>query len=124
IVRPVLQTASGAADVHVFGERRFSMRIWLDPDRLAAFRLTVQDVEEALRRSNLEVPAGRIESSQREFNVTAATDLQTVEEFRAVTLRNVNGIPVRLGDVARVVQGPQDERTAVRLNGNETVSLG
>ncbi len=124
IVRPVLQTASGAADVRVFGERRFSMRIWLDPDRLAAFRLTVQDVEEALRRSNLEVPAGRIESSQREFNVTAATDLQTVEEFRAVTIRNINGIPVRLGDVARVEVGPRDERTAVRLNGNETVSLG
>ena len=124
IVRPVLQTATGAADVRVFGERRFSMRIWLDPDRLAAFRLTVQDVEEALRRSNLEVPAGRIESSQREFNVTAATDLQTVEEFRAVTIRNINGIPVRLGDVARVEVGPRDERTAVRLNGNETVSLG
>lgn len=124
IVRPVLQTATGAADVRVFGERRFSMRIWLDPDRLAAFRLTVQDVEDALRRSNLEVPAGRIESSQREFNVTAATDLQTVEEFRQVTIRQVNGIPVRLGDVARVELGPRDERTAVRLNGNETVSLG
>ena len=50
------------------------MRIWLDPDRLAAYRLTVQDVEDALRRNNLEVPAGRIESGQREFNVTAATD--------------------------------------------------
>ena len=124
IVKPVLQTATGAADVRVFGERRYSMRLWLDPDRLAAYRLTVQDVEDALRRSNLEVPAGRIESQQREFNVTAATDLQTVEEFRAVTIRNVNGMPVRIGDVARVVQGPQDERTSVRLNGRETVSLG
>lgn len=124
IVKPVLQTATGAADVRVFGERRYSMRLWLDPDRLAAYRLTVQDVEDALRRSNLEVPAGRIESQQREFNVTAATDLQTVEEFRAITIRNVNGLPVRIGDVARVVQGPQDERTSVRLNGRETVSLG
>ena len=72
VVKPVLQTASGAADVRVYGERRFSMRIWLDPDRLAAYRLTVQDVEDALRRNNLEVPAGRIESGQREFNVTPA----------------------------------------------------
>ena len=71
LVKPVLQTAPGAADVTIFGERKFSMRIWLDPDRLAAYKLTVQDVEDALRRSNLEVPAGRIESTQREFNVTA-----------------------------------------------------
>lgn len=124
LVKPTLQTAEGAADVRVFGERKTSMRLWLDPDRLAAYRLTVQDVEEALRRSNLEVPAGRIESLQREFNVTAATDLQSVEQFNAVTIRSINGIPVRIGDVARVAVGPQDERTSVRLNGRDTVSLG
>lgn len=124
LVKPTLQTAEGAADVRVFGERKTSMRLWLDPDRLAAYRLTVQDVEEALRRSNLEVPAGRIESLQREFNVTAATDLQSVEQFNAVTIRTINGIPVRIGDVARVAVGPQDERTSVRLNGRDTVSLG
>ena len=124
IAKPVLQTATGAADVRIYGERRYSMRIWIDPDRLAAYRLTVQDVEDALRRSNLEVPAGRIESSQREFNVTAATDLQTPQQFREITLRNVNGLPVRLGDVARVEQGPQDERSSVRLNGRDSISLG
>ncbi|MCU0925293.1 MAG: efflux RND transporter permease subunit [Hydrogenophaga sp.] len=124
IAKPVLQTAPGAADVRVFGERKYSMRIWIDPDRLAAYRLTVQDVEEALRRSNLEVPAGRIESTQREFNVTAATDLQTPQQFREVTIRTVNGQSIRLGDVARVVRGPQDERSTVRLNGRDSVSLG
>ena len=124
VAKPVLQTATGAADVRIYGERKFSMRIWLDPDRLAAYRLTVQDVEDALRRSNLEVPAGRIESAQREFNVTAATDLQTPQQFREVTIRTVNGQPIRLGDVARVVQGPQDERSSVRLNGRDSVSLG
>jgi multidrug efflux pump len=124
IAKPVLQTAPGAADVRVYGERKYSMRIWLDPDRLAAYRLTVQDVEDALRRSNLEVPAGRIESSQREFNVTAATDLQTPQQFREVTVRTTNGQPIRLSDVARVVQGPQDERSSVRLNGKDSVSLG
>ena len=124
IAKPVLQTATGVADVRIYGERKYAMRLWLDPDRLAAYRLTVQDVEDALRRSNLEVPAGRIESLQREFNVTAATDLQTVEEFAAVTVRTVNGQPIRIGDVARVAQGPQDERTSVRLNGRDTVSMG
>ncbi len=124
IAKPLLQTAPGAADVRIFGERRYAMRVWIDPDRLAAYRLTVQDVEDALRRSNLEVPAGRIESSQREFNVTAATDLQTPEQFRAVALRTVNGQTIRLGDVARVLEGPQEERTSVRYNGRDAISLG
>ncbi|MDO9147234.1 MAG: efflux RND transporter permease subunit [Hydrogenophaga sp.] len=124
LAKPVLQTAPGAADVRVYGERKYAMRIWIDPDRLAAYRLTVQDVEDALRRSNLEVPAGRIESTLREFNVTAATDLQTPAQFRDVAIRNINGQTIRLGDVARVLQGPQDERTAVRLNGRDSISLG
>jgi len=124
LVKPILQTAPGAADVTVFGERKFSMRIWLDPDRLAAYRLTVQDVEDALRRSNLEVPAGRIESAQREFNVTAATDLRRPAEFRQVVIRNVNGMPVRIGDVARVETGPAEERSAVRLNGRDSIAVG
>jgi multidrug efflux pump len=124
LIKPRLQTAPGAADVRVWGERRYSMRIWLDPDRLAAYNLTVQDVEDALRRSNLEVPAGRIESSLREFNVTAATDVQTPEQFRAIGIRTVNGQTIRIGDVARVEQAPQDERTSVRYNGRDAISLG
>ncbi|MFM2074705.1 MAG: Efflux pump rane transporter BepE [Pseudomonadota bacterium] len=124
LVKPVLQTAPGAADVRVFGERRYAMRVWIDTDRLAAYRLTVQDVEEALRRSNLEVPAGRIESQQREFNITAATDMQTVTQFRELVIRNVAGVPVRLQDVARVQEGAQDERSSIRLNGRDSVAVG
>jgi multidrug efflux pump len=81
VVKPRLQTVPGVADVQIGGDREFAMRIWLDPDLLAAYRLTVQDVEDALRRQNLEVPAGRIESQQREFSVTARTDLNTVAQF-------------------------------------------
>jgi multidrug efflux pump len=124
LVKPVLQTAPGAAEVNIFGERKFAMRIWVDPDRLAAYKLTVQDLEDALRRANLEVPAGRIESTQREFNVTAATDLQRPQEFAQVVIRTVNGQSVRIGDVARVQQAPVDERSFVRLNGRDSVGLG
>ncbi|MFM2036312.1 MAG: hypothetical protein RL459_1577, partial [Pseudomonadota bacterium] len=124
LVKPVLQTAPGAADVTVFGERKFAMRIWVDPDKLAAYKLTIQDLEDALRRSNLEVPAGRIESRLREFNVTAATDLQRPQEFSQVVIRTVNGLSVRIGDVARVQQGPAEERSSVRLNGRDSVGLG
>ncbi len=124
IAKPMLQTAPGAADVRIFGERRYSMRIWIDPDKLASYRLTTQDVEDALRRSNVEVPAGRIESRQREFNVTAATDLQRPAEFAQVVIRTVNGQPVRIGDVAQVRQGPAAERNSTRLNGKDAITLG
>ncbi|MFZ5512755.1 MAG: efflux RND transporter permease subunit [Pseudomonadota bacterium] len=124
IVKPRLQTLPGAADVRVFGERKFAMRIWLDPDRLAAYGLTTQDVEEALRRQNVEVPAGRIESREREFSVVSRTDLNTPEEFADVVVRHVKGYPVRIADVGRVEIGAAQERSAVRFNGKNAVSLG
>jgi multidrug efflux pump len=124
IVKPRLQTVPGVADVQVYGDRKFAMRIWLDPDRLAAYRLTVQDVEEALRKQNLEVPAGRIESQQREFNVTARTDLNTEAQFNEVALKQVSGYTVRLKDVARVEQAAASERSSVRLNGVPSISTG
>jgi len=124
IVKPRLQTLTGVADVRVFGERRFAMRIFLDRDRLAALRLTPADVEDALRRQNVEIPAGRIESRQREFNVVSQTDLRTPEEFGAVVVRTVNGLPVRIRDVADVFVAPQAERAIVRFNGQPSVSLG
>jgi multidrug efflux pump len=124
IVKPRLQTIPGVADVPIFGERKYAMRIWLDPDKLAAYRLTTQDVEDALRRQNLEVPAGRIESQQREFNVTARTDLNTERQFGEVSLKVVNGFTVRLKDAARIEQAAASERQSVRLNGTPAISAG
>ena len=124
VVKPRLQNIPGVADVQIGGDRRYSMRIWLDADKLAAYRLTVQDVEDALRRQNLEVPAGRIESRQREFSVTARTDLNTVAQFNEIALRTAGGYTVRLKDVARVEEAAASERSRVRLNGVPSVSTG
>ncbi len=124
VVKPRLQTVPGVADVQIGGDRRYAMRIWVDPDQLAAYRLTVQDVEDALRRQNLEVPAGRIESSQREFSVTSRTDLNSVAQFEQIALRTVNGYTVRLRDVARVEEAAASERSRVRLNGVPSISTG
>ena len=124
IVKPRLQTVTGAADVRIFGERKYAMRIWLDPDKLAAYKLTTQDAEDAIRRSNLEVPAGRIESSLREFSVTSQTDLVRPQQFSDIIIKNVNGFPVRIRDVGRVQEGPQDERSATRLNGRTAITVG
>jgi len=124
VVKPRLQTVPGVADVQINGDRKFSMRIWVDPDKLAAFRLTVQDVEDALRKQNLEVPAGRIESQQREFSVTAQTDLVSPAQFGEIALKNASGYVVRLRDVARIEQAAASERSSVRLNGVPAVSMG
>jgi multidrug efflux pump len=124
IVKPRLQTLPGAADVRVFGERKFAMRIWLEPERLAAYGLTTADVEDALRRQNVEVPAGRIESREREFSVVSRTDLNKPEEFAGIVVRQVKGYPVRIADLGRVEIGAADERTAVRFNGKNAVALG
>jgi multidrug efflux pump len=123
-IKPRLQTLPGAADVRVFGERKYSMRIWLDSDRLAAFKLTPAEVEDALRKQNLELPAGRIESSQREFTVVSQTDLQKVAEFEQIIVKVSNNYSVRLRDVGTVKVAPLNERTVVRYNGNNAVSLG
>lgn len=124
IVKPRLQTVTGVADVRIFGERKYAMRVWLDPDKLAGYRLTTQDIEDAVRRSNLEVPAGRIESQQREFSVTSQTDLVRPAQFADIVIRNVNGFPVRIRDVATVQEAAADERSNVRLNGRQAISAG
>ena len=124
IVRDRLQTVNGVASVEIFGERRYAMRIWLDPVRLAAFNLTTQDVENALQGQNLEVPSGRIESNDREFTVLAETDLRTPEGFGDIVLRDIDGYLVRLSDVARIELGPEDERVVTRYKGETAVALG
>ncbi|RYX90413.1 MAG: efflux RND transporter permease subunit [Comamonadaceae bacterium] len=124
IVKPRLQTVTGVADVRIYGERKYAMRVWLDPDKLAAYRLTTQDVEDAIARSNLEVPAGRIESQQREFSVTSQTDLVRPGQFGDIVVKSVNGFPVKVRDVARVQEGAADERSAARLNAKSAISAG
>ncbi len=119
-----LQTLPGVARVIIGGERRYAMRLWLDRDRLAAYGLTPQDVEDALRRQNVEIPSGRIESRLREFSVLTVSDLQTPEQFNNLIIRETNNYPIRMGDVGRAEIGAQDDRNAVRVNGRPAVGMG
>ncbi|MCC7015744.1 MAG: efflux RND transporter permease subunit, partial [Rhodospirillales bacterium] len=123
-VKDQLQTLPGVAEVRIFGERRYAMRIWLDPERLAAFSVTPQDVEAALRRQNVEVPSGRIESVAREFTVLSETDLRTPAQFDDLIIRRDRGYFVRLRDVGHAELGALDERRVARYRGNLTIALG
>ena len=123
IVKPRLQTVTGVADVRIYGERKYAMRVWLEPERLAAYKLAPSDVEDAIRRSNLELPAGRIESQTREFGVTSQTDLTRPNQFGDIVIRNVAGYPVKLRDVAQVRDGFNPQTNIVRQDGKHSVLL-
>jgi multidrug efflux pump len=124
VVKPRLQVLPGAADVRINGERKYAMRIWIDRDRLAAYGLTPADVESAIGQQNVELPAGRVESQQREFTVTARTDLNQPQEFGAIIVKQVRGYPVRLRDVGRVEVEAASVRSSVRFNGESAVAIG
>ncbi len=123
-IKPRMSVLPGAADVRVFGERQITMRVEINRARLAGYRLTVQDIEDAIRRQNAEIPAGRIESMAREFTVVAETDLQSPEQFGNVVVANADGYPLRMKDVASVVIAPADERVVSRFNGKPAINIG
>jgi multidrug efflux pump len=124
LVKSRLQTLPGVGQARIFGERRFSMRVWLSASELAARGLTVQDVQQAIRSRNVEVPAGRIESERREFTVRSLGELKTPQEFTDLVVSNDSGVLVKLGDLGHVELGPEDERSALRFNGTPSVAIG
>ncbi len=115
----------GVARVRVGGRQTFAMRVWLDRQALAARGLTVDEVEEALRAENLELPAGGVESRQRQFSVRTERAFVSAEDFARLTLaRGEDGYLVRLGDVARVELGTDEDRISFRGNGLPMVGIG
>ncbi|HEX9207751.1 MAG TPA: efflux RND transporter permease subunit, partial [Steroidobacteraceae bacterium] len=115
----------GVARVRMSGARRYAMRVWIDREALAARQLTVSDVEAALRRENVQLPAGRLESSQRELTLRTETGLNTEAQFRDLAIgRGADGYLVRLGEVADVRLSAENERTISRTNGVPGITLG
>lgn len=122
-----LSVLNGVASVTVGGGFRRALRIWLNTNALAARGLTVQDVENALRSQNVELPAGYVQSQERDYQVRVARAFQTPEDFARMPLRGAGvagDVVVRLGDVARVEIAPEETRRIFRGNGNQQVGLG
>ncbi len=124
VLKERIQRLPGVGSVIIGGERRYAMRVWLDPLRMAAHGLTAQDIESALRRENAEIPAGRVEGREREFAVRTRGELTTPEEFGAIIVSRTQNDIVRLRDIAEVNVGAEDERTVARYNGSAAVGLG
>ncbi len=119
-----LSVLDGVADVRIGGERRYAIRVWLDRERLAARNITVAEVERALRANNVELPAGSVDSSTRNFTVRAEGRLSTVEEFRELVIRRNNNELLRLGEVANVYMGVESDVGRLRANGQTAIGMG
>jgi multidrug efflux pump len=119
-----LATVPGVASVNIGGERRYAMRIAVDRTALAARGVTVQDVEAAIKRQNVDLPGGRLTSSQRELTVKTDSKLSTREEFANIVISSRNGYQVRLGEIAAVEIGAEDERFEFFASGRTAIGLG
>ncbi len=123
-LRDRLSIVAGVANIRIGGGRRYAIRIWLDKNALAARQLTVQDVETALRRQNVLLPSGRIESVEREMSVRTDSSLRNVADFENVVVREAGGYFVRLGEVAEIELGAENDRTDLRVAGRNAIGLG
>ncbi|MGI9431151.1 MAG: efflux RND transporter permease subunit, partial [Myxococcota bacterium] len=123
-VKDRLSKLEGVSGVMISGERRYSMRIWINNDGLVAQGLTIGDVVDALKRENVDIPSGRVEGVEREYTVRSLGELKTVEGYESLIVGTSGGEAIRLRDVARVEVGPEDERKIVRFDGEPGVGIG
>ena len=124
VVQPKLQAIEGVQQAEILGEQKFAIRAWLDPQKLAAYSLTATDVSNALAANNFISATGRTKGQMVTFNLTANTNLTTVDEFRRLIVKAQNGAIVRLEDVANVTLGSDDYDYNVKLDGKSAVYIG
>lgn len=124
IVQPRLSALEGVQRADILGARTFAMRIWLNPKQMAAFNISPTQVREALAANNFLAAVGRTKGSLIQVNLTANTDLRSVEEFKRLVIREENGAIVRLEDISEVALGAEDYDTEVRFSGQTAVFMG
>ena len=124
VVEPKLATVPGVQRAQILGDRTFAMRIWMKPDRMAALGVTASDVYGALGRNNVLAALGTTKGSMVQVDLTASTDLQTPEQFKALVVRSQDDAIIRLGDIADVVLGSENYSTDVSFNGKSATFMG
>ncbi len=124
VVQPKLSAVSGVQRADILGDRTFAMRVWLKPDRMAAYGISPSAVRDALARNNYLSALGRTKGSMVSVNLVANTDLRTADEFRQLVVKERDGVVVRLGDIADVVLGAENYEQDVRFNGETATFMG
>lgn len=123
VLQERLQTIPGVSQVLIFGAKRYAMRLWIDPARLAAYNMTIQDVQEALGRENVELPSGKIYGNQTEMTVKTFGRLDDEDDFNNLILRQTDNRIIRFRDIGRAELGPENEETSLRRNNSPGVSI-
>ena len=124
VVQPRLSALEGVQRADILGARTFAMRVWLKPDRMAAYNISAAQVRQALAAGNYLAALGQTKGSLTQINLTADTNLRSVEEFKRLVVRQHDGANIRLGDIAEVVLGAEDYETEVRFSGQTAVFIG
>ncbi len=118
-----LQTIPGVSSISIWGEKRYAMRIWFKPDRMQAYGISMDDVQQALRTQSVELPAGKISGNTTELSVRTFGKLNTEEQFSNLIVKNIGGVNIKLKDVADVVLGPENEESGLKESGVPMIML-
>ncbi len=118
-----LQTIPGVSNIRIWGEKRYAMRLWLDPLKMAGYSVTFQDVEQALNRQNVELPSGKLAGNNTELSVRTFGRLYSEEDFNNLIIKNVNGTDIRLREVGEAVLGPENEETVLKESAVPMIAL-
>ncbi len=124
VVMERLQTIPGVSNIQIWGQKKYAMRLWLDPDKLAAFGLTPLDVRSALDRENIELPGGKITGDNMELAIKTVGRYTTEEQFNNIVIKNIGTQVVRMADIGRAVLGPENEESMLKSSGMPLIGLG
>ncbi len=122
-VKEQLQTISDVSGVEIWGEKRYSMRLWLDPSKMAGYGITPMDIKNALDRENIELPSGSIEGNTTELTIRTLGLMHTTQEFNDLVIKESDDRIIRLSDIGRAELGPQDTRSYMKMNGTPMVGV-
>ncbi|MGW8123768.1 efflux RND transporter permease subunit [Roseivirga echinicomitans] len=123
IFKERVQTIQGISSVQVWGSKRYSMRLWMDPDKLAAYQLTPLDVQNAVSRNNVELPSGAVEGTSTEITVRTVGRINSPEEYNNLIVKEEGGMVVRFRDIGRAELAPENDRTILKRNGVPMVGI-
>ena len=118
-----LQTIPGVSTIIIWGEKRYAMRIWLNPSKLSAYNLTPRDVQVALQNQNVELPSGKIAGNATELSVRTFGKINTEEEFNNVIIKSINGADIKLKEIGEAVLGPENEESILKESGVPMIAL-
>lgn len=121
VVKPQMESLSGVSGAEIFGAGQYAMRIWLDPQRMAAQGVTATDIKDALNNNNVQSAPGVVEAPYQEINITAQTDINTPEQFNDLVVKNSSGILTRIKDIGHAELGPENDDFSINMAGNKNV---